>query len=150
MTISTWTDEKAGRVASALVTFGQIGFWIQLVFLIVVVILGGYVFRIIGGTANLDNLLALLGLVLPRDEIERRGEHFGFVFHFHIHRDLPFVGDFCGGGCVFSSSPRRRGPSAAGVREELGSRLRGNDEGMKWTGAVSAPGAPARRAAAGE
>jgi hypothetical protein len=65
MTISTWTDEKAGRVASALVTFGQIGFWIQLVFLIVVVILGGYVFRIIGGTANLDNLLALLGLVLP-------------------------------------------------------------------------------------
>ena len=64
-TAPTWTDEKAGRVASALVTYGQIGFWIQLVFLIVVVILGGYVFRIIGGAANLDNLLATLGLILP-------------------------------------------------------------------------------------
>lgn len=62
---TTWLDGKAERVSVALVRYGQIGFWIQLVFLIVVVLLGGYVFKVFGGGAGLDNILAVLGLVLP-------------------------------------------------------------------------------------
>lgn len=59
------SGDQARRVSSALTTLGVLGFWVQLVFLIAVVILGGYVLRVVGGSAGTGNVLSLLGLALP-------------------------------------------------------------------------------------
>jgi hypothetical protein len=53
------------RLARAFLALGRIGFWVQFIFLIVVVILGLYVFAITGSRARIGNMLAFLGLALP-------------------------------------------------------------------------------------
>lgn len=53
------------RLARAFLTLGSIGFWVQLVFLIIVTILGLYVFAITGARARTGNILAFLGLAIP-------------------------------------------------------------------------------------
>lgn len=60
-----WIDTRAKGLASALARFGSIGFWVQLVFLIVVVLLGVYTLTIGGGGAKLANILSSIVLVIP-------------------------------------------------------------------------------------
>ncbi len=62
---ANWDEENTGRVADALVKLGQIGFWVQLIFLIIVVVLGGVVLGVVGGGAGVGNVLSFLGLILP-------------------------------------------------------------------------------------
>ncbi len=64
-TSSNWNDQRAKGLASALVRFGGIGFWVQLMFLVIVVLLGFYTFSISGGGAGLANVLSFLVLGLP-------------------------------------------------------------------------------------
>jgi hypothetical protein len=54
-----------GKVARAFRTFGRIGFWVQLVFLIIVALLGLYVLGIVGTRARAVSILAFLGLAVP-------------------------------------------------------------------------------------
>lgn len=61
----SWNADKTGRVADALVRLGKAGFWVQLVFLIIVIVLGGVVLTIVGGSAGAGNFLTFLGLILP-------------------------------------------------------------------------------------
>lgn len=64
---SVWVEDKRSGVAKSLKLFGSIGFWVQLVFLIVVLLLGGYTLTV-GGSGNratLGNMLAFLVLALP-------------------------------------------------------------------------------------
>jgi len=61
----TRTADPKGRLSRAFLAYGRIGFWVQFVFLIVVSMLGLYVFSIAGPRARAGNLLALLGLALP-------------------------------------------------------------------------------------
>jgi hypothetical protein len=67
MTDATQASEKhtVDRVARAFLSLGRVGFWIQFVFLIIVAILGAYVFAIVGARARTGNVLAFLGLALP-------------------------------------------------------------------------------------
>jgi len=55
----------AERLSRTFLAFGRIGFWVQFVFLIVVAILGLYVFTITGARARAGNILAFLGLAIP-------------------------------------------------------------------------------------
>ncbi|MCR9087431.1 MAG: DUF3611 family protein [Rhodobacteraceae bacterium] len=67
-TASTWIESRRPGVATALQQFGMLGFWVQLVFLIIVALLGGYTFSVTGGTnsrAGLANLLSFLVLAIP-------------------------------------------------------------------------------------
>ncbi|WP_172329645.1 DUF3611 family protein [Mangrovicoccus sp. HB161399] len=64
-TIAAWNDARTKGLAAALMRFGKIGFWIQLVLLIAIALLGGYVLKVAGGRAALGNILSFLGLVLP-------------------------------------------------------------------------------------
>lgn len=64
-TITSWAEDQTEGVSGALLRFGHFGFWLQLVFLVIVVLLGGYVIRIVRGGVGLENILALTGLVLP-------------------------------------------------------------------------------------
>lgn len=67
MTDATLTPEThpKDRLSRAFLAFGRIGFWVQFVFLIVVAMLGLYVFSIVGTRARAGNVLAFLGLALP-------------------------------------------------------------------------------------
>lgn len=64
MSKEAWIENRVGSVAGALKRFGQIGFWIQLVFLVVVVLLGVYTWSQ-GAGATFGNILAFLVLGLP-------------------------------------------------------------------------------------
>jgi hypothetical protein len=61
----TWTTRPPKSVARGFAKLGMIGFWVQLVFLIAVGVLGIYTFAITGSRPGLGGLLAFLGLVLP-------------------------------------------------------------------------------------
>ena len=58
-------SQPSERLSRAFRVFGRVGFWVQFVFLIVVAILGLYVFSITGARARAGNLLAFLGLAIP-------------------------------------------------------------------------------------
>ena len=60
-----WQDGRVAGLASSLMLFGRIGFWVQLVLLIAVFLLGGYVIMAVGGRAGFGNILSFLGLALP-------------------------------------------------------------------------------------
>ncbi|MDK3072913.1 DUF3611 family protein [Sedimentitalea sp. JM2-8] len=64
-TVMSWKENQTAGVSKALLRFGHFGFWLQLVFLVVIVLLGGYVARIVRGGIGLENFLALIGLLLP-------------------------------------------------------------------------------------
>ncbi|WP_138466759.1 DUF3611 family protein [Poseidonocella sp. HB161398] len=65
-TTETWQDARVKRMASSLIIAGRVCFWVQLVFLIAVALLGGYVLKVMGGGgAGLGNILSFLGLALP-------------------------------------------------------------------------------------
>lgn len=55
------------RIARVFVVFGRLGFWVQFVLLIAVLLLGIWTFTVTGGRggAGTANVLAFLGLVLP-------------------------------------------------------------------------------------
>lgn len=61
----TSSAQSAARMSRAFLAFGRIGFWVQFVFLIIVAILGLYVFTITGARARTGNVLAFLGLIVP-------------------------------------------------------------------------------------
>ncbi|WP_223428815.1 DUF3611 family protein [Tateyamaria pelophila] len=58
-------EKREKALASALVRFGSIGFWVQLIFLIIVLILGLYTLAVTGGGARIANILSFLVLGLP-------------------------------------------------------------------------------------
>ncbi len=60
-----WYAKREKALASALVRLGGIGFWVQLVFLIIVLILGLYTLAVTGAGARLANILSFLVLGLP-------------------------------------------------------------------------------------
>lgn len=62
---STNAAHTMKRLARSFLALGRIGFWVQFVFLIAAVILGIYVFTIVGTRAKTGNVLAFLGLALP-------------------------------------------------------------------------------------
>lgn len=62
---STTAAKPRERLSRAFLFFGRIGFWVQFVLLIVVAILGVYVFTITGARARAGNILAFLGLAIP-------------------------------------------------------------------------------------
>lgn len=61
----TTAAQSRQRLSRAFLAFGRIGFWVQFVFLIVVAILGVYVFTVTGARARAGNVLAFLGLAIP-------------------------------------------------------------------------------------
>ncbi|MCA8882157.1 MAG: DUF3611 family protein [Rhodobacteraceae bacterium] len=64
--VTSWVDERTSGISTALLRFGHLGFWVQLVFLIIATLLGGYVLRILGGGGvGVGNMLAMAGLLLP-------------------------------------------------------------------------------------
>ena len=52
-------------VARKFAIYGTIGFWVQLVFLIVVILLGSYILSVAGSNVGIARLFAFLVLVLP-------------------------------------------------------------------------------------
>lgn len=64
-TTDEWYEKREKALAAALVRFGTIGFWVQLVFLIIVLLLGLYTLTVTGGGAGLANILSFLVLGLP-------------------------------------------------------------------------------------
>jgi hypothetical protein len=59
------TADHPGRIARAFLLLGRIGFWVQFVLLIAVVLLGIWTFSVTGARAGAANVLAFLGLALP-------------------------------------------------------------------------------------
>jgi hypothetical protein len=59
------TAPAPARLARAFRTLGLIGFWVQFVLLIAVVLLGIWTFSVTGARAGAANVLAFLGLALP-------------------------------------------------------------------------------------
>lgn len=59
------TADHPGRIARAFLMLGRIGFWVQFVLLIAVVLLGIWTFGVTGARAGAVNVLAFLGLALP-------------------------------------------------------------------------------------
>ncbi len=64
-TVSDWKEDRIESFAASLERFGRAGFWVQLVLLIAIALLGGYVLKVVGGRAALGNMLSFLGLALP-------------------------------------------------------------------------------------
>ncbi|MEE4121309.1 MAG: DUF3611 family protein [Paracoccaceae bacterium] len=62
--ISSTADRPDG-LARAFLMLGRIGFWVQFVLLIAVVLLGIWTFSVTGAPAGAANILAFLGLALP-------------------------------------------------------------------------------------
>jgi hypothetical protein len=59
------TADDPGRIARAFLMLGRIGFWVQFVLLIAVVLLGIWTFSVTGARAGAANILVFLGLALP-------------------------------------------------------------------------------------
>lgn len=60
-----WKGYQTDRVADTLVRLGKIGFWVQLIFFIVVFVLGSVVILVVGGSPGLGNVLSFFGMALP-------------------------------------------------------------------------------------
>jgi len=58
-------EHSSERLSRAFLAFGRIGFWVQFVLLIAVVLLGIWTFSVTGARAGAANVLAFLGLALP-------------------------------------------------------------------------------------
>lgn len=66
MTAATWKSGKAPKLAASLVWYGKLGFWVQLIFLIIVLLLGIYTLTVgTGSGARLANVLSFLVLGIP-------------------------------------------------------------------------------------
>ncbi|MEM8570480.1 MAG: DUF3611 family protein [Pseudomonadota bacterium] len=63
---SVWIEDRIGSLGASLQRLGTLAFWVQLVFLVVVVLLSAYTLTVTGGLrATTGNFLAFLALALP-------------------------------------------------------------------------------------